>query len=142
MRPDLTSLPRRWPAALPTTGSSRSAPTCFSDTATERRMPLPPGRAGDGGVSDDSVVADAQGALTWLKSQPTSNGKAGVIGPCSGGRHAVLVASRIPEFNAVVDLWGGGVVMAADQLTEKRPVAPIDLTPNLNAPRPGIFGNY
>jgi len=104
-------------------------------------MTLPPGRAGDGGVSDDSVVADAQGALTWLKSQPTSNGKAGVIGPCSGGRHAVLVASRIPDFNAVVDLWGGGVVMAPDQLTEKRPVAPINLTPNLNAPLLGIFGN-
>src|SRR5258708_26086957 len=32
------------------------------------------------------------------------------------------------------DLWGGGVVMAPDQLTEKRPVAPISLTANLNAP--------
>src|SRR5258708_30396253 len=39
------------------------------------------------------------------------------------------------------DLWGGGVVMRPDQLTEKRPVAPISLTANLNAPLLGIFGN-
>ena len=92
-----------------------------------------------GGVTDDSVVADAEAALNWIKSQPSSNGKVGVIGPCSGGRHAVLVASRVPGFNAVVDLWGGGVVQA--ETTPQRPVAPIDLTAQLNAPLLGIFGN-
>jgi carboxymethylenebutenolidase len=96
---------------------------------------------GDGGVADDQVVADAEAALAWVKSQPTSNGKVGIIGSCSGGRHAVLVASRVPGFDAVVDLWGGGVIAAADQLTPKRPVAVIDLTPNLNAPLLGLFGN-
>jgi carboxymethylenebutenolidase len=92
-----------------------------------------------GGVTDDSVVADAEASLNWIKAQPQSNGKVGVIGPCSGGRHAVLVASRVPAFNAVVDLWGGGVVQA--ETTPQRPVAPIDLTPQLNAPLLGIFGN-
>jgi carboxymethylenebutenolidase len=65
----------------------------------------------------------------------------GVIGSCSGGRHAVLAASLVPEFAAVVDLWGGGVVMAPDQLTPARPVAPIDYTSQLAAPILGIFGN-
>jgi carboxymethylenebutenolidase len=51
------------------------------------------------------------------------------------------VASRVPEFNAVVDLWGGGVVASPEQPTPKRPVAVIDLTPNLNAPILGLFGN-
>src|SRR6266849_5877059 len=87
-----------------------------------------------GGVADDSVVGDCGAALGWLKSLPTSNGKVGIIGTCSGGRHAVLVASRVSGFDAVADLWGGGVVASADQLTEKRPVAPITLTLNLNAP--------
>ncbi|MBO0893209.1 MAG: dienelactone hydrolase family protein, partial [Acidimicrobiales bacterium] len=94
-----------------------------------------------GGVHDDSVVADCEAALGWLKALPNSNGKVGIIGSCSGGRHAVLVASRVQGFDAVVDLWGGGVVMAPDQLSPARPVAPIDLTKDLNAPLLGLFGN-
>ena len=95
----------------------------------------------EGGVADDSVVADCEAGLRWLKSLPTSNGKVGIIGTCSGGRHAVLVASRVAGFDAVVDLWGGGVVASKDQLTPQRPVAPIDYTKDLNAPLLGIFGN-
>jgi hypothetical protein len=44
----------------------------------------------DGGVLDDQVVGDAAGAAAFLRGQPTSNGKVGVIGSCSGGRHAFL----------------------------------------------------
>jgi carboxymethylenebutenolidase len=94
-----------------------------------------------GGVADASVIADCAAAARWLKAIPTSNGKIGIIGSCSGGRHALLVASRAPEFAAVVDLWGGRVVASGDQLTEKQPVAPIDYTRDLNAPLLGIFGN-
>ena len=94
-----------------------------------------------GGVLDDAVVADCAAAMTWLKALPTSNGKVGIIGSCSGGRHAVLAASLVPGFSAVVDLWGGGVVMAPDQLSPARPVAPIDYTARLDAPLLGIFGN-
>jgi carboxymethylenebutenolidase len=96
---------------------------------------------GGGGLSDDSVVADAEAALGWVTSHPTSNGKVGIIGTCSGGRHAVLTASRVQGFGAVADLWGGGVVAAPEQLNALRPVAPIDLTANLNAPIIGLFGN-
>jgi carboxymethylenebutenolidase len=95
----------------------------------------------EGGVTDDSVVADCAAALAWLKAQPTCTGKVGIIGSCSGGRHSTLVASRVSGFSAVVDLWGGGVVMNPDQLTEARPVAPIEYTAELSAPLLGIFGN-
>jgi carboxymethylenebutenolidase len=94
-----------------------------------------------GGVSDESVVADCAAALNWLKSRPTSNDKAGIIGTCSGGRHALLTASLTPGFDAVADLWGGGVIMAKEDLSETRPVAPIDYTAQLTAPLLGIFGN-
>jgi carboxymethylenebutenolidase len=94
-----------------------------------------------GGVHDDSVVADSAAALAWLKAQPDSNGKVGVTGTCSGGRHAVLVASLVPGFDAVIDNWGGGVVAAEADLTPARPVAPIDYTEQLNVPLLGLFGN-
>jgi carboxymethylenebutenolidase len=94
-----------------------------------------------GGVPDDSVVADCEAALAWLKAQPVSSGKAGIIGTCSGGRHALLAASRLAGFDAVADLWGGGVIMAKEDLSEARPVAPIDYTADLRAPLLGLFGN-
>ena len=95
----------------------------------------------DGGVSDDQVVADCDAAARWLRSLPTSNGKVGILGTCSGGRHALLVASRTKSFDAVIDLWGGGVVATEAQLTPKRPVAVLDYTKDLAAPLLGIFGN-
>ena len=95
----------------------------------------------DGSVSDDSVVGDAQAALNWVKAQPASNGKVGVIGSCSAGRHALLAAARVDGFSAVVDLWGAGVVVTPDRLTEKQPVAVLDLVPNINMPILGLFGN-
>jgi carboxymethylenebutenolidase len=94
-----------------------------------------------GGVHDDSVVADCGGALSWLKALPASNGKVGIIGTCSGGRHALLTASRVPGFAAVADLWGGGVIASEEELSPARPVAPIDYTAGLTAPLLGLFGN-
>ena len=95
----------------------------------------------EGGIPDDSVVADAQAAREWLRSRPTSNGRVGIMGTCSGGRHAVLVASRVPGFDAVVDLWGGGVIAAPADATPARPVAPVEYTEQLTAPLLGLFGN-
>ena len=93
-----------------------------------------------GGVPDDQAVGDLAGAMHFLRGQPYSSGKVGIFGTCSGGRHAYLAACRAPGFDAVLDLWGGRVVMTPDQLTEKSPVAPIDYTPDLPCPILGLFG--
>ena len=93
-----------------------------------------------GGVPDDQAVGDIAGAMHFLRVLPYSSGKVGVFGTCSGGRHAVLAASRVPGFDAVVDCWGGRVVMTEEQLTPNQPVAPIDYTANLSCPILGIFG--
>jgi carboxymethylenebutenolidase len=93
-----------------------------------------------GGVADEQAVGDIAGALHFLKAQPILNGKVGVWGTCSGGRHAYLAACRVPGFDAVVDCWGGRVVMAESDLNEKYPVAPIDYTKDLACPLLGIFG--
>jgi carboxymethylenebutenolidase len=96
---------------------------------------------GEGGVADDQVLGDVGAALALLQALPYINGKVGVFGTCSGGRHAYLAACRIPGFAALVDCWGGRVVMNADELTPKQPVAPIDYTADLTCPVLGIFGN-
>jgi carboxymethylenebutenolidase len=95
-----------------------------------------------GGVADDQVVGDAAGALAFLRAQPHASGKVGIIGFCSGGRHAYLTACSVPGFDALVDCWGGNVIVDDPaQLNAKRPVAPIDLTEKLRCPILGIFGN-
>jgi carboxymethylenebutenolidase len=95
-----------------------------------------------GGVADDQVVGDVAGAMAFLRAQPNATGKVGLIGFCSGGRHAYLCACRIDTVDAVVDCWGGNVIVDdPSHLNAKRPVAPIDLTEKLSAPLLGIFGN-
>lgn len=95
----------------------------------------------EGGVPDDSVIGDCEGALHYLKSLPVSNNKVGVIGTCSGGRHAFLAACRVSGIDAAVDCWGGRVVASKEELTAAQPVAPIDYTSELNCPLLGLFGN-
>jgi len=94
-----------------------------------------------GGVPDDQVVGDAEGARRFLDALPYSTGKIGIFGTCSGGRQATLVACRTTGFDAAIDCWGGRVVMSKEELNPKNPVAPIDYTANLSCPILGLFGN-
>src|SRR5262245_12530032 len=95
-----------------------------------------------GGVHDDQVVGDVAGSAEFLRAQPTSNGKLGVMGLCSGGRHTYLVAWTLKGFDRAVDCWGGTVIVGDPSLiTDKRPRAPIDLTAQLSCPLLGLFGN-
>jgi carboxymethylenebutenolidase len=79
-----------------------------------------------GGVPDDQLLGDAQGAIGFLRDQPSSNGKVGVIGYCSGGRQSWLAACTL-EVDAAVDCYGGR--------------ADISLAPQLRCPLLGLFGN-
>jgi len=94
-----------------------------------------------GGVADDQAVGDIGGALQYLLSLPYINGKVGVFGTCSGGRHAFLAACRLKGFAAAVDCWGGRVVMSKEELTPMQPVAPVDYTQDLSCPLLGLFGD-
>jgi len=95
----------------------------------------------EGGVSDDSAVGDLEGAMKYVRALPYINGKVGIFGTCSGGRHAYLASCRTPGFDAVIDCWGGRLVMTPDQLNPKTPVSPLDYTKDLNCPVLGLFGN-
>src|SRR6201985_2931639 len=65
-----------------------------------------------GGIPDERLVGDVGGAAAYLRGLPTSNGKVGVIGSCSGGRQSVLAACSL-NLDAAVDCYGGAVIRSA-----------------------------
>ena len=92
-----------------------------------------------GGVPDEQFVGDTRGALDALRALPTSNGKVGVIGYCSGGRHAFLTAVSLPV-DAAVDCYGAFVVGTPPEFPLK--VGPlVNHASELNCPLLGLFGN-
>jgi carboxymethylenebutenolidase len=92
-----------------------------------------------GGVPDAQCIADVGAAADHLRMLTTATGKVGVIGYCSGGRQAYVVACNLP-LDAAVDCYGGRVVAGPDELTPAQPVAAIDMTPALGCPLLGLFG--
>jgi carboxymethylenebutenolidase len=93
----------------------------------------------NGAIPDDRVVGDAAGVIAWLRALPTSNGKVGVIGYCSGARQGVLVACRV-DVDAVVDCYGAVVTGTTAPGRPQRPNL-VPLLPDLRAPLLGLFGN-
>jgi carboxymethylenebutenolidase len=95
----------------------------------------------EGGIADSQMVGDTEAAVKWMRAQPGHNGKVGLIGSCSGGRHAFIYACQRKNIDACVEQWGGRVVMGKEELNPKTPVAPIDMTKHLCCPLLGLFGN-
>lgn len=91
-----------------------------------------------GGVPDDRLVGDVAGATAYLRALPGSNGKAGVIGYCSGGRQSFLAACSL-QFDAAVSCYGGGVINVPEGMpANMKPV--VGLAENLSCPLLGLFG--
>src|SRR3569833_3916271 len=62
-----------------------------------------------GGVPDDRLVGDVDGAARHLNSLEGANGRIGVIGHCSGGRQTFLAACSL-QVAAAVDCYGAFVI--------------------------------
>jgi carboxymethylenebutenolidase len=93
-----------------------------------------------GGVPDDRFLGDINGALSYLRARPGSNGKVGSIGFCSGGRQSVLAACRLP-LDAAVDCYGAFVVGTPPEGFPLQ-VSPLyDVLADLRCPLLGLFGN-
>lgn len=111
---------------------SREAPGASPDDAAATARSL-------GGVPDDRLVGDVEGAATHLRALPSSNGRVGVIGYCSGGRQSFLAGCSL-ELQAVVDCYGAFVTGTPPEGFPLQ-VQPIGhLTPALSAPLLGLFG--
>ncbi|GAB2977904.1 dienelactone hydrolase family protein [Amycolatopsis acidiphila] len=92
-----------------------------------------------GGVPDDRLVGDVDGAAKYLKALDTANGKIGVIGYCSGGRQTFLAACSL-EIDAAVDCYGAFVVNdpPAQMPASMKPI--LGLASQLSCPLLGLFG--
>jgi carboxymethylenebutenolidase len=92
-----------------------------------------------GGVPDERLLGDVEGAMRFLKAEAASNGKVGTIGYCSGGRQSFLAACSL-SLDAAVDCYGAFVVGALPEAL-KLNIGPIlHLAKDLNCPLLGLFG--
>ncbi len=93
----------------------------------------------NGGVPDERLIGDVAGAAAYLRSLPTSNGKVGTIGYCSGGRQSVLAGCNV-DVDAAVDCYGAFVTGTPPEGFPMRGNL-VDQLPNLRAPLLGLFGD-
>lgn len=94
----------------------------------------------NGGVPDERLIGDAAGAVAYLRALPTSNGRAAVIGFCSGGRQSVLTACNV-DVDAAIDCYGALVVGEAPEGFPLKIGNIVGHLPNLRCPLLGVFGN-
>ena len=93
----------------------------------------------NGGVPDERLVGDVAGAVAYLKSLPTSNGKVASIGYCSGGRQSFLVGCRL-ALDGVIDCYGAFVVVDPPSEFPMKVKAIVGEAEHLSAPLLGLFG--
>lgn len=92
-----------------------------------------------GGVPDSRLLGDVEGAAGHLRSLPSSNGKVGVIGYCSGGRQSVLAACNL-DLDAAVDCYGAFVTGTPPEGFPLQVKNLVDQLPGLRCPLLGLFG--
>jgi carboxymethylenebutenolidase len=92
-----------------------------------------------GGVPDERLVGDVDGAARYLKSLTSANGKVGVIGYCSGGRQTFLAACSL-DLDAAVDCYGAFVISKPPEGMPPKVQPIVGLAADLSCPLLGLFG--
>ena len=92
-----------------------------------------------GGVPDERLVGDVAGAVSFLRSIPSSNGKVATIGYCSGGRQSVLAACTL-DVDAAVDCYGAFVLAEPPEGASITVRSIGHLLGDLSCPLLGLFG--
>jgi carboxymethylenebutenolidase len=92
-----------------------------------------------GGVPDERLVGDVDGALRHLRSLGSANGRVATIGYCSGGRQSFLAACSL-ELDAAVDCYGAFVVGKPPENMPYRIGPIVHMAKDLSCPLLGLFG--
>ena len=92
-----------------------------------------------GALPDRRVVADLESAVGLLCDDPDVDAdRVAVLGFCMGGNYAYLLGCHSKRVSAVVDFYGRIVY---DELSENKPIQPLEMALNLTAPLLGFFGS-
>lgn len=92
-----------------------------------------------GGVPDERLVGDVDGAAKCVRSLASSNRKVGVIGYCSGGRQSFLAACSL-KLDAAVDCYGAFVVGTPPEGMGMKMRPLLHKVGDLSCPLLGLFG--
>jgi len=93
----------------------------------------------NGGVPDERLVGDVDGAAQYLNSLAGANGKVGVIGYCSGGRQSFLAACSL-QLDAAVDCYGAFIVNTPPAGAPLKVGPLLGIAGQLSCPLLGLFG--
>jgi carboxymethylenebutenolidase len=93
-----------------------------------------------GGVPDDRLVGDVRGAVEHLRAHPSSNGRVGTIGFCSGGRQSLLAACTL-DIDAAVDCYGAFALESPPSNMRLKVSSLENRLQDLSCPLLGLFGN-
>lgn len=89
-------------------------------------------------LDDRRVMADLQAAVRFLRSRVEVRASAiGTVGFCLGGQYAFLAACQLEGLSACVSFYG---MLRNPEQSEKKPVSPLDVAPQLKCPFLGLFG--
>lgn len=92
------------------------------------------------GVRDDEVVEDVRAAVGLLGDRPEVDGnRVGLLGMCVGGSLAMVTASRGVSGVACAAAFYG--LIRYQELTEAKPVSPLDAVEGLDVPFIGHWGD-
>lgn len=110
---------------------TREAPGASSDDAAAAVRAA-------GGVPDEQVAADVEACVRYLRAMTNANGKVGVIGHCSGGRHTFLCSTAV-DIDAAVVCYGGMIVGEQSPFPTMVPL--VDRADQVRCPILGLWGN-
>jgi carboxymethylenebutenolidase len=92
-----------------------------------------------GGVPEDRLLGDLDGAARHLRGLSSTNDRVGVIGYCSGGRQAFLAALKLP-IDAAVDCYGAFVAGIPPEGFPLKVRPLVGEAAELSCPLLGLFG--
>ncbi|MBX3026980.1 dienelactone hydrolase family protein [bacterium] len=89
-------------------------------------------------LPDQRVLADLAGAADALAARREVRADAvGITGFCLGGQYALMAACRVPRLRACVSWYG---MLRYAEHTERKPLSPLEMAPQLGCPYLGLFG--
>ena len=117
---------------LASAGYAGIAPDMFHRAGSDYE----PGPARAAEYRDVNIIKDVNTAVEFLKNHPAVDARRlGIVGFCSGGRIAYLMASASPDLKAAAGFYPGHTMVAWGEGK-----SPFDLTSDIKCPFIGFYG--